>query len=85
MKGHFMGAAEKRDASMPFWPEAMGRKMALSYTQVSEGQMDEWEASGTVRFFRGGRNGQRLALREELKKAVEALRGSASAADDWFD
>jgi len=80
-----MSAAEKREAPMPFWPEAMGREMALAYTQVSEGQMREWERKGTVRFFPGGRNGQRIALREELKKAVEGLASTSGASDDWFD
>ncbi len=74
-----MGAAEKQSRSMPFWPEAMGRAMALAYTGVSEAQLRAWERSRKVVFRPRGPNGAMIALREDLLVAVaELLAGDLS-------
>jgi hypothetical protein len=72
-----MGAAEKLDTTIPFWPAAMGWDMALAYTRVAETQMQEWHRTGAVRFRNRGANGARIALRADLDRALEALFGGA--------
>lgn len=72
-----MGAAEKLDGTIPFWPAAMGWDMALAYTRVAESQMQEWHRSGVVRFRNRGPNGAKIALRSDLDQALETLFGGA--------
>ena len=72
-----MGAAEKRDAMMPFWPAAMGREMALSYTGVGETQLREWERRGLIRFRPRGPRGAMITERTQLDEALRDLFRSA--------
>jgi hypothetical protein len=65
--------AEKHDTSLPFWPTAMTRSMALAYTSASEAQMAEWERAGVVRFIPRGPNGAKITERAQLDEAVHAL------------
>lgn len=75
-----MGAAERHDAALPFWPAAMTRSMALAYTSVSDAQMTAWERSGAVRFCARGPNGAKITERAQLDDAVRAMFGDV--ADD---
>lgn len=77
-----MAAAEKFDAQLPFWPAAMTRAMALSYTGVSEAQLKEWERAGKVRFRRRGANGASIALTEELQAALRSLFDGEGSPDE---
>lgn len=80
-----MGAAEKHDGPLPFWPIAMTRELALTYTQVSRAQLDEWERRGTVRFRPRGANGAMITERAQLDEALHQLFGDVSADLDFGD
>lgn len=72
--------AEKLDQALPFWPAAMPRAMALTYTGVAEAQLKEWERRGLVRFRPRGPRGQMIAPRTDLDAALMTL--FEGAADD---
>ena len=80
-----MGAAEKLDGPLPFWPAAMPREMALAYTSVSEAQMRQWERAGIVRFRARGRNGAMITERVQLDEAVRQLFAEVSDDMDFGD
>lgn len=80
-----MGAAEKLDGTIPFWPAAMTRDMALAYTSVSEAQMRQWETEGTVRFRARGRNGSKITERAQLDEAIRRLFGDVTDDMDFGD
>lgn len=80
-----MGAAEKLDGPLPFWPAAMTREMALAYTSVSEAQMRQWERDGTVRFRPRGRNGSMITERAQLDEAIRRLFGEVADDMDFGD
>ncbi len=77
-----MGAAEKHEGPLPFWPAAMTRPMALAYTNVAEKQLVEWERAGLVRFRPRGPRGAMIAPRADLDAALAALFDAAITADD---
>jgi hypothetical protein len=60
-------------ASMPDWPAAMSRDIALAYTGVAEVQLRAWERSGKVNFRPRGPRGAMLALRSDLYAALTEL------------
>ncbi|KTF68647.1 hypothetical protein ACNFJ7_02015 [Sphingomonas sp. HT-1] len=80
-----MGAAEKLDGTIPFWPAAMTRAMALAYTSVSETQMRQWEREGTVRFRARGPNGSMITERAQLDDAIRKLFGDVAEDMDFGD
>lgn len=65
--------AEKHDQPLPFWPAAMSREMALSYTGVAAEQLKDWERRGLVRFRPRGPRGQMIAPRADLDAALATL------------
>lgn len=77
--------AEKHDATLPFWPAAMTRPMALAYTSASETQMSEWERAGVVRFVARGPNGAKITERVQLDDAVRALFAGVAEDMDFGD
>ena len=80
-----MGAAEKLDGTIPFWPAAMTRAMSLAYTSVSEAQMRQWEREGTVRFRARGPNGSMITERAQLDEALRKLFGDVAEDMDFGD
>ncbi len=58
---------------LPDWPEALTREEALAYTRVGEAQLRAWERSRKVTFRTRGAKGAAIALRTELKAALEDL------------
>ena len=75
--------AEKHDATLPFWPAAMTRALALAYTSVSETQLKEWERAGLVQFRAIGPNGAKITERAQLDEALR-LQFSGPAEDMRF-
>ncbi len=80
-----MGAAEKLDGPLPFWPAAMTRAMSLTYTSVSESQMRQWEREGIVRFRARGPNGSMITERAQLDEALRRLFGEVAEDMDFGD
>ncbi len=60
-------------ASMPDWPAAMSRDLALAYTGVAEAQLRAWERGGKVNFRARGPRGAMLALRSDLDAALTEM------------
>jgi hypothetical protein len=60
-------------ASMPDWPAAMSRDIALAYTGVAEAQLRAWERGGKVNFRARGPRGAMLALRSDLDAALTEM------------
>lgn len=77
--------AEKHDATLPFWPAAMPRTMALAYTSASEAQMRQWEKDGAVRFIARGANGTKITERAQLDEALHQLFGDVAQDMDFGD
>jgi len=80
-----MGAAEKHNDHLPFWPAAMSRPLALAFTGVSEAQMREWERTRVVRFVARGPNGAKITERCQLEEALRQLFGDLSSDMDFGD
>ena len=74
--------AEKFETPMPFWPEAMGRGMALAYTGVAEAQLKAWEKTRKVVFRPRGPNGAMIALRADLAAALADLLSGNDTGED---
>ena len=60
-------------ASMPDWPAAMSRDIALACTGVAEAQPRAWERSGKVNFRGRSPRGAMLALRSDLDSALTEM------------
>lgn len=68
-------------ASMPDWPAAMSRDIALAYTGVAEAQLRAWERGGKVNFRARGPRGAMLALRSDLDAALTDMFSSSVEED----
>ena len=68
-------------ASMPDWPAAMSRDIALAYTGVAEAQLRAWERGGKVNFRARGPRGAMLALRSDLDAALTEMFSSSVEED----
>jgi hypothetical protein len=72
-------------SSLPDWPAAMTRDVALAYTGVAEAQLREWERRGLVRFCPRGPRGAAIAARTSLDAALSTLFSSAVVDDSAIE
>lgn len=65
--------ARRSIMTMPNWPAAMSRDMALAYTGVASTELRQWERKGMVRFLPLGPHGAKMALRSDLDTLLATL------------